>query len=323
MNQRGEHMVVQRYSRNEMHAIISNILKTEITLLPIGNHELRRHLVYKVKTKDGDFVFKYYYQDTYGGREISTLRLIKDTKIKHAELIDYGTFGESREWLMMRLLDGMPMDKIQKHLSQGCLEEIYESMGENLAMLHELKTFDFFGSLQADLTPKHPFESFREAFVDHNDYVFTKIKNSDLDAKDFLMHGIRIVEQNLDKLEHVTEARLTHFDFSPRNIFVSKVDGTRQLSAVLDYELCRPWDKNADFTQLMLHDFSDNKQLEEAFFKGYLKHSKLDESFYKTLDLYTLNHCIHVCSWAKDIAPDYYQKAYDKMLKLITESKNL
>ena len=75
-------MAVQRYSRHEMCAIISNILQKEVTLLPIGNHELRRHLVYKVKTCDGDFVFKYYYQDVYGGREISTLRLIDNQNIK-------------------------------------------------------------------------------------------------------------------------------------------------------------------------------------------------------------------------------------------------
>ena len=54
-------MAVQRYSRFEMQAIISNILQKKVTLVPIGNHELRRHLVYKVHTIDGDFVFKYYY----------------------------------------------------------------------------------------------------------------------------------------------------------------------------------------------------------------------------------------------------------------------
>lgn len=44
-------MAVQRYSRLEMQAIISNILKEDVTILPIGNHELRRHLVYRVETK--------------------------------------------------------------------------------------------------------------------------------------------------------------------------------------------------------------------------------------------------------------------------------
>ena len=108
--------------------------------MPIGNHELRRHLVYKVKTIDGEFVFKYYYQDIYGGREISTLRLIDDVNIKHARLIDSGTFGEEREWLMMELLDGMPMDKIMKRLDRENLLEIYKDMGIELAKIHELKT---------------------------------------------------------------------------------------------------------------------------------------------------------------------------------------
>jgi len=316
-------MAVQRYSRYEMQAIISNILKKDVTLLPIGNHELRRHLVYKVKTVDGDFVFKYYYQDIYGGREVSTLRLLGETDIKHARLIDSGTFGEEREWLMMELLEGMPMDKIMHHIPEEQQIDIYTDMGRELAKLHEAKTFDSFGSLSEDLSFIEPYSNFKKAFMDSNMYCFNKINESDLESKDYLMHAINKIENNLDLLDHVTEPRLTHFDFSPRNIFIGKKNNKRYLKAVLDFELCRPWDKNADFTHLILRDFPENTKYEEAFFNGYREFSSLDGNFHKTIDLYMLTLCVNVCSWAKDIAPSYYELAYNKLIKLLTESKNL
>lgn len=315
-------MAVQRYSRNEMQAIISNILQKDITLLPIGNHELRRHLVYKVQTEDGDFVFKYYYQDTYGGREISTLKLLNDSDIKHARLIKSGTFGQEREWLMMELLDGMPMDKVMKLMSEEELLDIYRDMGKELGKLHELKVFDHYGNLSADTIFDKKYTDFKQAFLDSQSYCFNKIRQSDLEAKDYLMHGIKIIHNNLHLLDHVKEARLTHMDYSPRNIFIGKAD-KRYLKAVLDFELCRPWDKNADFTHLMLRDFPENPHIEEAFFEGYRTYSKIDNHFHKTIDLYMLALCVNVCSWAKDIAPSYYKLAYDKLLKIILESKNL
>lgn len=315
-------MAIQRYSKNEMQAIISNILRKDVTLLPIGNHELRRHLVYKVKTEDGDFVFKYYYQDTYGGREISTLRLIDKSSIKHARLIDSGTFGEEREWLMMELLDGMPMDKIMKQLSEKELLDIYTQMGRELGKLHEMMTFDSFGSLNADCHFIKKETHFKRAFLDSHQYAFNKIKTSDLEDKDFLLHGIKIIENNIHVLDYVGKSRLTHFDYSPRNIFISKKDGISHLKAVLDFELCRPWDKNADFTHLILRDFPENPHIESAFFEGYQEFSNIDNSFHKSVDLYMLSLCINVCSWSKDIAPDYYKLAHSKLLNLLTQSKN-
>lgn len=316
-------MAVQRYSRLEMQAIISNILQKDVTLLPIGNHELRRHLVYKVQTEDGDFVFKYYYQDIYGGREISTLRLIDNTSIKHARLIDSGTFGEDREWLMMELLSGMPMDKVMRRLSESNILAIYEAMGEELAKLHELKTFDYFGSLNEDMSFVKAYPTLKEAFIANNTYSFNKIQKSNSDDKSILLEAIAKIENNLDLLDEVTESRLTHFDYSPRNIFLEKRGEERILSAVLDFELCRPWDKNADFTHLILRDFPENPHFEEAFFRGYKKHSSLDHHFHRTLDLHMLNLCVSVCSWAQEIAPKYYQLAMKKMIQLIHHSKNL
>lgn len=316
-------MAVQRYSRHEMKAIIGNILQKEVTLLPIGNHELRRHLVYRVKTSDGDFVFKYYYQDVYGGREISTLRLIDNTSIRHAKLIDSGTFGLDREWLMMQLLDGMPMDKVMHHLSAEELVDIYTDMGRELAKIHELKSFDHFGSLKEDMSFLEHYPNFKTAFIENNAYYYEKIKRSNLDSKDILLLAIKKIKRNLNLLDHVTEARLTHFDYSPRNIFIHKIDNKWKLHAVLDFELCRPWDKNADFCHLILRDFPENPLYEQAFFNGYKEFSNLDQNFYKTNDLYVLNLCVTVCSWAKDIAPKYYDLAINKLIKILNESKSL
>lgn len=316
-------MAVQRYSRQEMQAIISNILKEDVTILPIGNHELRRHLVYRVQTHKGIFVFKYYYQEIYGGREISTLKLLKDTPLLHAPLVDHGTFGSDREWLMMEMLEGMPMDKIMKRLKPDNLVEIYYDMGKALGQLHTCKTFDAFGDLDAHGNFVKKYTNYTDAFMANNLYCYDKIYNLQDPAKDLYLEGIKKVKANLHCLDHVKTSCLTHLDFSPRNIFLEKKDDRRQLSAVLDFELCRPWDKNADFCQLILRDFSGHPDYEKAFYAGYKTCGDLDESFDETLDFYMLNLCLQVCSWAKDVAPDYYKMAFMKLQELMKTSKYL
>ncbi len=312
-------MAIQRYSKQEMHAIISSILNKEVTLLPIGNHELRRHLVYRVKTEDGDFVFKYYYQDIYGGREISTLRLLKDSTIKHPSLINSGTFGAEREWLMMELLNGMPFNKIICKIPTSERVSIYKDMGRELGKLHELKTFKYYGSLNEDLTFFKEYSSYKEAFLSHNKYVFDKIEVGNLSNQTLLSKGLEILKEQLHLLDNVKESRLTHSDYCPRNIFVSKENGKRVLKAVLDFELCRPWDKNADFCHLYLKNFPNNKEYEEAFFSGYHEVSSLDENYSKTFDLYMINLCLSICSWAEDMAPEYYNLALSKLEHIINK----
>lgn len=313
-------MAVQRYSRQEMQAIISSILKTDISIKPIGNHELKRHLVYNVKTSKGNYVFKYYYQSKYGGREISTLKLIENTNIKSPKLIASGTFGEEREWLMMNLLDGLSLNKVFCEISTNDQVKIFKEMGIELAKLHEFKTFPYFGNLKEDLSYEKEHKYFKDAFLEYNEYVYKKIENNHYDDKDILVKALKIIRNNLHLLDTVKEARLTHLDFCPRNIFITR-DNT--LKAVLDYELCRPWDKNADFAHLFLKNFPNRSDLEESFFNGYNEYSSLDSNFHKTFDFYMLNLCISICSWAKKTAPDYYQQAFKKLTFLINESKNL
>lgn len=320
---RGGQMAIQRYSKNEMQAIISNILQENVSITPIGNHELRRHLVYRVETQKGTFVFKYYYQDIYGGREISTLKLLKDTQILHAPLVDHGTFGVDREWLMMGLLNGMPMDKVAEQISKENHIEVYRDMGIALGQIHESHTFDQFGDLKADGTFNKGYSNYTDAFVANNIYCYDKIYNLNDHSKDIYIQGIKKVENNLHLLDHVKEARLTHLDFSPRNIFLETEGDQTKLKAVLDFELCRPWDKNADFCQLILRDFSGHPDYEKAFYQGYNSISSIDESFEETLDFYLLNLSLQVCSWAKDVAPDYYNMAFNTLQRILKESKYL
>lgn len=310
-------MSIERYSRQEMLAIIGSILNRKVSLVPIGNHELRRHLVYKVKTDNGIFVFKYYYQDIFGGREISTLKILENSNIKHPNLVSSGTFGKDREWLMMEALEGMPLNKVMRTLTEENLYEIFESMGEELARLHELKTFESFGSLNEDLTYNEVFSNYREAFIADSNYSFNKIINSNLSDKKILLKAIQSINDNLYLLDNVSVARLTHSDYCPRNIFVSKVNNKRVLKAVLDYELCRPWDKNSDFSHMFLKHFQCNKKLETAFFKGYNKFSSLDSNYYKTKELYMLYLCVRICSWALDTAPEYYKLAMTKIKEIM------
>ncbi len=310
-------MSVQRFTRKEMQKIISEIMDRDVQVLPIGNHELRRHLVYRVIADDDEYVFKYYYQKNYGNREIASLKSLNESRIHVPKLVSYGMFGDSREWLLMNYMKGMPMVKVMHHVPRERQLELFEEMGQELGAIHEYKKFDFFGEWDENGQPIHEHDTFLDAFMLGTERTFDIIKNRPLPNEDLLQTGLKLFHHHKDLLLSVTEPHHAHLDYDARNIHIRKKEGQWHLSAIFDFEQSKPWDKDADFVHLYLKHFYNDPDLEDHFFKGYVQKSSLGPTFKDKFDLYMLYQCLSICTWAFQPAPDYYEQALEVLKDLI------
>ncbi len=295
----------RRYKRAELAQIVSRLLKTKTQLLPIGNHELKRHQVYKVVTAKKNYVFKFYYQSNYCDREIATLKLLADEEILAPKLVSYGKFDGDREWMMIEFLDGVPLFKVMKHLKEDNLREIYQAMGEELGKLHQIH-FEFFGDWKDDCSPVNEFIDLKSAFIKRGERVFRIVNEGNIENADVIKKAYDLLMSNLDVLEHAKEAVLCHLDYDTRNILVKRVEGRWKFSTMLDFEHTIPYDRIADFTHLYIKDFKDDPKYKVDFIRGYNKYHQLEMDQEK-FNLYLLYHALNICSWAYDIAPDYYE----------------
>jgi len=317
---KGDFMSIQRFSRKEMQKIISEILDKDVQVLPIGNHELRRHLVYKVISDNYDFVFKYYYQKNFGNREIASLKALQGSTLHIPDLVSYGQFGDNREWMLTNYIKGSPLIKVFHHIPRNKQLELFMQMGTELSLIHNYKDFDFFGEWDEDCLAINDHVTFLDAFMDSTEKTFNTIRNKTLPNQELLQKGCQFIMDHKDVFLSVTKAHLTHLDYDPRNILVRKIQGEWHISAVLDFEQSKPWDKEADFVHLYLKHFYKDPELEVAFMKGYQLNSTLSPEFHEKLDIYMIHQCMNICTWAFNNAPQYYDQAFKVLKRLLSKS---
>ena len=94
-------------------AIMSDI---EFYIVPIGNHDIGRHLVYKVVI-DGQskYIFKIYYAPKKRMREIKSLELLRDSNVIVPKIIKSGETN-SDEWILIEYINGEVFEKIYTEL---------------------------------------------------------------------------------------------------------------------------------------------------------------------------------------------------------------
>lgn len=305
-----------RFTLKEMQLKISDIMNCDIKILPIGNHELNRHLVYRVITEQDEFVFKSYYQSHFASREIASLKSLKSSGIHVPNLIAYGV-DDDQKWMIMNYLKGIPLTKVLHHIPREKQLELFREMGTELAKMHSYKTFDFFGEWDEDCSPYQTHDNFHDAFLASTERTFSIINSRKIPHDTFMQKGNAIFNDLKNILYNVSESHHTHLDYDARNIHVLKNEGTWHLNGIFDFEQSKPWDKNADFVHLYLKHFYEDRELEDAFFSGYLDILSLDEDFNTKLNFYMLYQCLSICSWAFNTAPTYYNKALSVLKILI------
>jgi aminoglycoside phosphotransferase (APT) family kinase protein len=300
--------IMLNYTDEQIRTKLENILAAKaFTINPVGNHHLKRHLVYQVDMENGEkYIFKLYYRDRRRSREIASLKLLEDSEIKCPRVYKYGNLDGDNEWLITHYIEGEILDKSMNTISLDNRLKIFEEMGDQLGKLHTFKTFDFFGEWDEHGESIHNIKNYHESFIKFMERSIHEVFNQVLPQRDLLLEAIEIIRNSYEKLNINVEARLVHNDFDGRNILINKDNGLYKLSGVIDFEGSYPGNAEENLVQLYYRYFLDNKEYENAFLRGYNKYINLDIGFKERLYIYFLCFAVGNCSWAYTQAPDYY-----------------
>jgi aminoglycoside phosphotransferase (APT) family kinase protein len=297
------------YTADEIKTVLSTILGTEdFTLKPVGNHHLKRHLVYQININNSSkYIFKLYYRDRRRSREIASLKLLENSNIRCPKIFKYGNLEDGNEWLITEYIEGEILDKVMSEMSNEDKLSIFEQMGEELGKLHAFKTFNFFGEWDEHNNSIHNIKNYYEHFVQGVERSIEEVLSQNLPDKDLLASAINQIRNNYKLFDINVIPRLTHGDFDGRNILVKKDISEYRLSGIIDFEVCYPDNIEKDFIGLYYKYFLGNQHVEREFLKGYKKYLDIDSNFHDRLYIQLLCFVIGNCSWAYMQARDYYE----------------
>jgi aminoglycoside phosphotransferase (APT) family kinase protein len=306
----------------EARKMINNIFNKKVSIKPVGNHDLERHMVYVVTDEEEHrVVFKLYFKKNRWNREVATLKILSNSEMKVPKLLDYG-IEEEKEWIMTEFIEGNTFSKVQEKISTQNQWELFKEMGKELGKIHSLKTFDFFGNWDENGDSLDEGKGYREVFQNRYDMVIKTLFEKKLPHRKLHKKWVKYIEKNIYILEDVKTAVLCHNDYDMRNVMVKKVQNGWHFAGMIDFEQSFPWDKDLDMAYL--YDLLSRKGegYEKAFLKGYEETSKLEDSFYKKMKFYLAYIGLYICSWAYDLAPDHYRNGVRILEGLIEEGKN-
>jgi len=290
-----------------INKIVFNILNKKATIKAIGNHELKRNLVYLLTDEDGcSSVLKVYFRKNRRNREIASLKLLEKSSVKCPKIINYGYLKNDIEWMLSEYIEGEPFDKIIHNINTEDKLMIFEQMGEELGKLHSFRKFDFFGNWDEYGNSIDNISSYKEAFIKRAEITINNLLSRELPDKSLHKKSIVTLRKTYDVLDNVKKSRLCHNDFDGRNILINKKDNIWNLSSVIDFEQCLPWDKDFDLAILFHKYFLNNEEYKKSFFKEYKKYYEMSTELDEKMICYLLFIGICICSWAYENANDYY-----------------
>ncbi|MBZ9636490.1 aminoglycoside phosphotransferase family protein [Clostridium sp. FP1] len=309
-------MDILNYSDGYIKEIVSKLLNENIEVVPIGNHELQRHLVYIVKNESGIIgVVKLYYKKNRWNREVASLKFLEGSGVKAPKILKLGKLCGGTEWLFMEHKEGEVFAKVKDVMSEDNVKEIYETMGEQLGKIHSLKTFDFFGNWDENGKSIDNKKDFSRLFRKNVDEVLKELFDQHLEEEPLQRQCAEILKGKLNLVDDVKVSYLHNGDFGERNILVKKVDNKWELSALIDFEHCIPYDRDSEIIDCYYKLTDENQKFAEAFKLGYEKYMKFSNNLGKKKQLYELYRGRSICSWAKIQAPDYYWEGINILKK--------
>jgi aminoglycoside phosphotransferase (APT) family kinase protein len=298
------------YTADQIRTALINILGTDrFVMTPIGNHELGRHLVYKLVVNNREpLVFKLYCKKNRRVREIASLNLLRDTFVKCAVIEGTGELPDGTEWMLSSFISGSVLDHLWPQMSRRQSLRLFEELGEELGKIHSAASFDFFGHWDEHGKSLYQLQYYHTEFVRSSEYVFRQIYKQDLPDQVLLERAVSMIRKNYHLIQPVKESRLTHHDYDGRNILIEHSDAGWFINGVLDFEQSYPGNREIDLAGIYARYLMGSSQRERAFYKGYEKYLDIDPGFMNRLPYYLLCKGVVICSWTHQQAPDYYDE---------------
>ena len=301
--------------KDKLKPIIGSVDSIE----PIGNHNLQRHLVYKLSSGSKKYVIKLYCKKNRWNREVASLKLFANTEALVPKIVDYGIFDDGLEWLVYDFIEGELLSKVDENLSLDNLKDIYYEMGRQLGIIHCYKEFNFFGSMDENGLSIQGFTTYREYFEDLMNRILIELYSFEHQNLALLKQAENQLKSMYGILDEVNKATLCHNDFGHRNILVSEIDGKYCLKAIIDFEQCVSVDIDKELVQVYLPLIEKDRVLAESFKSGYEEFGviNLDKLILKK-DFYNLRRGLGICAWAKEVDYEYYLEG----IKILEETMN-
>jgi thiamine kinase-like enzyme len=295
-------MTVIRLTKEEIRHHLNNLLNTDITLTPIGNHSLKRHQVYSFHYNGKDLILKFYYinQSLW---EISALNILKDWEYA-PKVFRYGAFENTSEYLITYKEPGIPLSNYENRIPTECY---YEKIGSILKQIHSFSSSTIGFNHQTC-----NFNSIKEAYNFISRRTFSLINNSDYGENDqIIKRTMKNFYKILDSLD-LNEPVLTHRDFDSRNILVTRNSEKLEINKVIDYEHSLYFDPIYDLANLYFKKLHKNDLSLDLFNKGYGSNLLINDRFLMHLSYILLSNI----SWSKNISNDLYNESIEMIRKI-------
>ena len=299
---------------NEVKYIVANELKTNvIDIVPCGNHDLNRNLVYRVFVAEASYIVKVFYKTLKIDRELQVIPLFaKDNPLR---VLANGVMDNGYEWLIYNYVEGWLLDHIIDDLDLDQLRLLFYQIGKRTAQFHAIKTFDYFGDWQVD--KQSPINAYQAFIINDCERMAENILSQDLSSFDCLVEAIDKMRSEYENIRNLKFGRLCHRDLDGRNILI-KVNLTEglKLEAFLDFEKCVVFNEYYDIIGFYRRYFINQPKLIEPFFKGYREVLDVDDSFNKELKFNLYRAGIDICSWARFVSEEFFSDTIKYLEKL-------
>lgn len=314
-----EGMLLLSYSEDQIKEILTTILhNNKFDIVPVGNHHLKRHLVYRINIEnEKSIIFKLYYKTRRRSREIASLKSLESSNVKCPKILEYGNLENGQEWLIMDYIEGVLFDNIITDIPMNIKLNLFEQLGEELGKIHSFKTFNFFGEWDEGGNSIKNITNYFDFFVTNVEQDIELVLSQDIPDKEALIKAIDQIRNNYSLLKINPTSRLLHNDFDGRNVLVNKVGEEYFINGVIDFEGSYPGNPETNFIGLYFRYFLENGDYEKAFFRGYEKHLQLNEGFNERMFTYLLCFIVGNCSWAYWQAPEYYKQNIEFLYKIL------
>ena len=257
-------------------------------IVPIGNHELKRHQVYRLAAPGGECVLKLYCYPLVHEIEARALARAKAHGVAVPRVLQSGSLPDGGGYLVMTRMEGTPLS------TQGAADVAYHEMGGQIGRLHATRTpiQAWYGRWLAQRSVRQMEKIRRGGMPDADKAILERAHAKELS----LLSGM-----NCSKVAF----GLCHGDFDVRNVLA--VDG--HVTGVIDFEHANYGSVVRDLAKIYRKTLAhpENSALRAAFEAGYRKHALLDPSFLNGMPVYWMDDCIEACSWAYTRANEYYR----------------
>ncbi|MBF4694768.1 aminoglycoside phosphotransferase family protein [Fusibacter ferrireducens] len=290
------------------------LYQPKVNILPCGNHNLNRNLVFKVYTSTAQWIIKFYYKPLKRTREINALSFFKQA---HLEIIDQGILDNGIEWLVYNFVEGQLLEQCYESISEANLNTLFFDMGREMARLHNVELFDYFG----DWVPQKQsaLEHYKDFIINDTERLILNNLHHNQDQNHILNAAIDLLRNEYKHIRQLNVGRLCHRDFDGRNIIVSFSNETYKLDTILDFEKCVVFNEYFDIIGLYRKYFLNAPQLIKPFKMGYEDILKIDSSFNEELKFNLLRLGIDLSSWAKYVSNDFYVETINYLSDLLSK----